>query len=299
MGILKVHALVLRAAGVNCNEETAYALQLAGADAVEQIHVNRLIERPAELDRFSFLVVPGGFSYGDDISAGKILAKQIELHLGEAVERFVQAGKLVLGICNGFQVLVKAGLLPGLVAQPALHEQSPATTGPGATEPAPANTGLVTLTNNDSGKYEDRWVHLLPSSRKNIFLPAAGGDDQPIYLPVAHGEGKLAVSGVGQPGGVGRPAVLDLLRQEDLIAIRYCDPAGQPAGGRFPLNPNGSIDDIAGLCNPTGQVFGLMPHPERHCVPTQHPQWTRLGLGQRSADGLQIFRNGVQFLRKA
>src|ERR1035437_3634392 len=110
----KVNALVLRAAGVNCNEETAYALQLAGADSAEQIHVNRLIEHPAELDRFSFLVVPGGFSYGDDISAGKILAKQIELHLGDAVERFIAAGKLVLGICNGFQVLVKAGLLPGI-----------------------------------------------------------------------------------------------------------------------------------------------------------------------------------------
>ena len=259
----RVNALVLRAAGVNCNDETAYALELGGADSVEQIHVNRLIEKPSELDRFSFLVVPGGFSYGDDISAGRILAKQIELHLGEAMARFTQSGKLVLGICNGFQVLVKAGLLPGL----------------------PAIGGGVTLTSNDSGKYEDRWVHLLPCSRKNVFLPAAA---EPIYLPVAHGEGKLAV---------GDETVLDALRAEDLVAIRYCDQTGRPAGGKFPLNPNGSIDDIAGLCNPTGRVFGLMPHPERHCLPMHHPQWTRRGL--KPADGLAVFRNGVEFLRKA
>lgn len=263
----KVNALVLRAAGVNCNEETAYALQLAGADRVEQLHVNRLIERPAELDRFSLLVVPGGFSYGDDISAGKILARQIELHLGESLRRFIDAGKLVLGVCNGFQVLVKAGLLPGLK----VDDGSPA-------------TGLVTLTNNDSGKYEDRWVHLTPASRKNIFLPASA---EPIYLPVAHGEGKLVSRD---------PQVIDALRRQDLIAVRYCDPVGKPAKGQFPLNPNGSADDIAGLCNPTGQVFGLMPHPERHCVPTQHPQWTR--LGQREPDGLAIFRNGVEFLKR-
>ncbi|MDD4891445.1 MAG: phosphoribosylformylglycinamidine synthase I [Phycisphaerae bacterium] len=258
----KVNALVLRAAGVNCNEETAYALQLAGADSAEQIHVNRLIEKPAELDRFGFLVVPGGFSYGDDISAGKILARQIELHLGEAMSRFIEAGKLVLGICNGFQVLVKAGLLPGL---------------------KPATAGTVTLTSNDSGKYEDRWVHLTPASKHNIFLPASR---DPIYLPVAHGEGKLAVR---------EPGVLDALRAADLVAVRYCDAAGAPAAGQFPANPNGSLDDIAGLCNPSGQVFGLMPHPERHVLPTQHPQWTRRGLGE--ADGLQVFRNGVEFLR--
>jgi phosphoribosylformylglycinamidine synthase len=262
-----VNALVLRAAGVNCNEETAYALDLAGADHVEQIHVNRLIEKPADLDRFSFLVVPGGFSYGDDISAGKILAKQIELHLGESVSRFISAGKLVLGICNGFQVLVKTGFLPAL----------PSADGK-------PTSGLVTLTNNDSGKYEDRWVHLISASRKNIFLPAS---KEPIFLPVAHGEGKLAVR---------EPAVLDRLRSEDLVAIRYCDESGKPAAGRFPLNPNGAIDDIAGLCNPTGQVFGLMPHPERHCLPTQHPQWTRRGL--QTPDGLAIFRNGIEFLRK-
>lgn len=261
-----VNALVLRAAGVNCNEETAYALQLAGADCVEQIHVNRLIERPAELDRFGFLVVPGGFSYGDDISAGKILARQIELHLGEAMTRFTEAGKLVLGICNGFQVLVKAGLLPGLRAADGRLDAT-----------------LVTLTNNDSGRFEDRWIHLRPSSRRNIFLPAGA---EPILLPIAHGEGKLAVRS---------PGVLDTLRAEDLVAVRYCDEAGQPAAGQFPLNPNGSLDDIAGLCNPTGQVFGLMPHPERHSIPTQHPQWTRRGLGQ--PDGLAVFRNGVKFLR--
>lgn len=261
LNMAQVNAIVLRAAGVNCNDETAYALELAGADRVEQIHVNRLIDRPGELDRFGLLVVPGGFSYGDDISAGRILAKQIELHLGQAMRRFTESGKLVLGICNGFQVLVKAGLLPG----------------------EPAGNGLVTLTGNDSGRYEDRWVHLLPSSSRNIFLP---GDGEPIYLPVAHGEGKFAAH---------RPDVLDLLRAEDLVAVRYCDSAGSPAGGKFPLNPNGSADDIAGLCSRSGRVFGMMPHPERHCLPTHHPQWTRLGL--RPPDGLQIFRNAVQALR--
>ncbi|MCG3180164.1 MAG: Phosphoribosylformylglycinamidine synthase subunit PurQ [Phycisphaerae bacterium] len=275
----KVNALVLRAAGVNCNEETAYALTLGGADCVEQLHVNRLIEKPDALDRFNFLVVPGGFSYGDDISAGRILAKQLELHLGDALRRFVSAGKLVLGICNGFQVLVKAGLLPGLPPMPA---------GPTAGGNGQATAGanaLLTITANDRGRFEDRWVHLTPASRRNVFLPAGG---PPIYLPIAHGEGKLAVRDA---------AVLTALQENDLVAVRYASADGSAAGGVFPLNPNGAVDDIAGLCDPTGQIFGLMPHPERHSIPTQHPQWTRRGL--KPADGLAVFTNGVQFLRRS
>jgi phosphoribosylformylglycinamidine synthase len=261
----QVNALVLRAAGVNCNDETAYALELAVADRVEQLHVNRLIENPDALDRFNFLVVPGGFSYGDDISAGKILAHQLELHVGEQLRRFVAAGKLVLGICNGFQVLIKSGLLGRADGD---------------------GRAPVTITANDNGRFEDRWVHLAAASAHNIFLPA-GAD--PIYLPIAHGEGKFAVRDA---------AVLDELRGNDLVAVRYADAEGVPAGGAFPANPNGSADDIAGLCDATGQVFGLMPHPERHIVATQHPQWTRRGLSNHP-DGLEIFANGVAALRGA
>jgi phosphoribosylformylglycinamidine synthase len=253
-------ALVLRAAGTNCDRETQYALELAGF-AAQRIHVFRVMEDPALLDDVQFLVAPGGFSYGDDVAAGKILANQMLHHLAEPLTRFVQAGKLVLGICNGFQVLIKSGLLPWAKM-----------------EAASANHD-ATLAWNDSGQFVDRWIHLRADSDKCVFVHK--GDV--ISLPIAHGEGKFVPRDAG---------VLEALRGGDQVALRYCDAAGRT--GAEGANPNGSIDDVAGVCDPSGRIMGLMPHPERFVTKTQHPCWTR-GEGE-SVDGLKMFQRAFQTL---
>jgi phosphoribosylformylglycinamidine synthase len=255
-----VQVIVLRAAGTNCDEETLYAFEKAGATG-ERVHVNRLLESPAILDKFHILVIPGGFTYGDDIASGKVLANQLRFNLAETVSKFIADGKLAIGICNGFQVLVKAGLLPRLK--------------PGALD--------VTLTNNDSNRYEDRWVHLRAAKSRCVFVKP--GED--CYIPAAHGEGKFLVK---------NRAVLTALRRNGQIVFRYTDPQGRLGAG-YPWNPNGSLDDIAGICDPSGRIFGLMPHPERHVEATHHPRWTREGL-KREPDGLRIFRNGVTYARR-
>lgn len=258
----KVNAIVMRAAGVNCDEETQYALQLAGARA-QRIHINRVIEDLNLLDDYQILVFPGGFSYGDDVAAGKILANQIIHHVSEALEKFIEDGKLVLGICNGFQVLVKTGILPGMNG--AGGRQQP-----------------VTITNNDSGKFEDRWVYLQPGSDRCVFIEAG----RRIYLPIAHGEGKV-VSKDSQ--------VLEELKSGQYVAFRYVDKDGNE--GPFPVNPNGSMNSIAGLTDSTGRVLGLMPHPERHIHRTQHPHWSRL-TDNKGADGRTIFENAVKYVKQ-
>jgi phosphoribosylformylglycinamidine synthase len=254
-------ALVLRAAGTNCDRETEFALAQSGFDA-QRIHVFRIMENPALLDEAQMMVIPGGFSYGDDIASGKILANQMLHRLAEPLNRFVEAGKLVLGVCNGFQVLIKSGLLPW-----------------GRIEPGQAHLD-ATLTWNDNGRFEDRWVHLRCDSKQCVFMP----EGEVIALPVAHGEGKFVAK---------EQAVLDRLRSGDQVALRYCDSAGK-TGQAFPLNPNGSQDDIAGICDASGRVLGLMPHPERFVEITQHPQWTRGGVLQ--ADGCIFFRQAFEYL---
>ena len=236
-----IKALVLRAAGTNCDRETAFALQQAGFTTSRE-HVFRLMEDPSKLDDAQFLVIPGGFSYGDDIASGKILANQMLHRLSEPLNRFVQAGKLVLGICNGFQVMLKSGLLPwGNVSPDQAHLDA-------------------TLAWNDVGRFQDRWIHLRADSDKCVFVPKG----EVLALPIAHGEGKF----------IARDAsVLERLRTDDQVALRYVDENGAP--GPYPINPNGSNDDIAGICDATGRVMGLMPHPERFIDITQHPQWTR------------------------
>ena len=252
---------MLRAAGTNCDRETQYALELAGFQA-ERIHVFRLMEDPAPLTDSQFLVIPGGFSYGDDVAAGKILANQMLHRLAEPLNEFLAAGKLVLGICNGFQVMIKAGLLPwAAVRADQAHRDA-------------------TLAWNDSGKFEDRWVHLEACSRKCVFLPAG----ELLALPVAHGEGKFVPRD---------PSVLEALQQGDQVALRYVDAQGKV--GAYPVNPNGSVDHIAGPCDPTGRVMGLMPHPERFVDLTQHPRWTRGGPAR--ADGRGFFERAFAFLR--
>jgi phosphoribosylformylglycinamidine synthase I len=263
----KVKAIVLRAAGINCDMETQHALELAGA-AAERIHINRIIENPAMLDEFHILVVPGGFSYGDDVAAGKILANQLKHHLAEAVQKFIDTGKLVLGICNGFQVLVKAGLLPGKAE------------GLGDSDHAP-----VTITYNDCGKFEDRWVYLEPVSSRCVFIEPG----RRITLPIAHGEGKVVFKD---------EAVRQYINENNFVAFKYVDKDGKE--GAFPVNPNGSTDSIAGLTDSTGRVLGLMPHPERFVRITQHPHWTRLPQkDDRSGDGIGIFSNAVKYVEKS
>jgi phosphoribosylformylglycinamidine synthase subunit PurQ / glutaminase len=276
----KVEAIVLRAAGINCDMETEYALELAGAK-VERVHINRLIEDKNALDQYQIIVFPGGFSYGDDVAAGKILANQVIHHLYEPIQKFIDDGKLVLGICNGFQALVKAGILPGFV-------ETVATESTEDTEIKDKNrtskiTGqTVTITYNDSGKYEDRWVYLAPQTDRCIFIEPG----RQIYLPVAHGEGKVVTKDAKS---------LEKLKSGGHIAFKYVDENGKE--GDYPINPNGSVDSIAGLTDTTGRVLGLMPHPERFVRPTQHPHWSRL-KNKRDGDGMTIFNNAVKFIQE-
>jgi phosphoribosylformylglycinamidine synthase I len=257
----EVKAIVLRAAGINCDMETEYALELAGVQA-QRMHINRIIEDKSLLDDYQIIVFPGGFSYGDDVAAGKILANQIKHHLYEAIKKFIDDGKLVLGICNGFQVLVKTGVLPG--------------------NNSANNQDEVTITYNDSGKFEDRWVYLAPQTDKCIFIEPG----RQIYLPIAHAEGKVVTKD---------NETLENLKSEGHIVFKYVDENGQE--GDYPINPNGSMDSIAGLTDTTGRILGLMPHPERFVRPTHHPHWSRL-KEKPASDGITIFNNAVKYVRE-
>jgi len=252
--------LILVGFGINCDYETEHAFQLAGAVA-ERVHLNDLLADKGILVRYHILALPGGFSFGDHVASGRVLANRLRYGLGSELMSFIADGKLVIGICNGFQVLVKMGILPGL------HQ---------------GFRQEVTLTLNDSGKFEDRWVYLKadPASRcvfsKNIAA---------LYLPVRHGEGRFMTSS---------KETLQQLRANGQVVFRYCDPDGGTPS--YPFNPNGSVDDIAGICDPTGRVFGMMPHPEGYLYRENHPRWTREDL---PAEGLgrQIFRNAVEHVR--
>jgi len=252
----KVRTIVLRAPGTNCDNETVFAFEQAGA-VVSLVHVNQLIRGEERLTDYQIIAIPGGFTYGDDIAAGKVLANEVRLKLGEDILRFVEVGGLILGICNGFQVLVKAGILP---------------------EPAKSTQPLLTIAANDSGKFECRWVHL-KVDKKSPCVFTKGIDS--MYLPVAHGEGKVVVN----------PEILPKLN----TVVYYTDENGDIKAG-YPHNPNGSVKNIAGICDDSGHVFALMPHPERHIRGTQHPQWTRLGA-KKYGDGFQIFLNAVNWAK--
>jgi len=246
---MKPKTLVLRAAGTNCDGETAHAFELAGS-TVEKVHLNAILEKPAILNDYQILAFPGGFSYGDDIAAGKVLAKQITARLGDALRRFIDSGKPVIGICNGFQVLVKTDLLPGTLA---------------------GKTGQTwSLAHNDSGRFICRWTRVKAGGDKCVWTRGIGE----IELPIAHGEGKLVPAS---------EQARQELHQNGQIALEYI---GE--------NPNGSTDAIAGVCDATGLVFGLMPHPERHVSPLQHPAWASRGQTDGDGQGLAIFRNAVK-----
>jgi phosphoribosylformylglycinamidine synthase len=243
----KPRVLVLRTAGTNCDKETAFAFDAAGADA-ELVHINELTRReaPRGFNDYHILAIPGGFTYGDDIASGKILANELKFKLEDALQKFIKDGKLIIGICNGFQILVKAGLLPNLSGD--------------------LRTIEATLTLNDSNKFEDRWVYLKNSKLKtqNSKCIWTKGINKIIHL-----------------------------------ALEYCDEKGE--GREYPYNPNGSVDNIAGICDPTGRIFGLMPHPERHISFYQGPHWTRVarrGSLKKEGDGFAIFTDGVKFAKK-
>ena len=255
----KARTLILRAQGTNCDIETSYAFQQAGAETT-LVHVNQLIHREERLADYQIMVIPGGFTYGDDLSAGKILANELRLKLGEEMSRFIEGGGLILGICNGFQVMVKAGILPGPVVR--------------------GEASRLTLSTNDSARFECRWVHLWVN-RKSPCVFTKGMES--LYLPVAHGEGKVIVEGGALP--------------EANVALYYTDEDGNRDAG-YPYNPNGSAGSIAGTCDDSGRVFALMPHPERHIRGTQHPHWTRLGARKRG-DGIQIFLNAVSWVERS
>jgi phosphoribosylformylglycinamidine synthase I len=252
--------LVLRSPGTNCDEETAEAFRLAGGAPTRE-HVNRLLEAPELLAEYQILCLPGGFSYGDDISAGRVLGNQFRLHLAEACKKFRDDGKLILGVCNGFQVLMKTDLLD-------MEDGS----GP-----------MATLTWNDHGRYEARWVDLEATPGDCVFLQGI----ERIEMPIAHAEGKIAVRD---------EAALGKLKKAGRMVLRYAS-AERAAGDEalpFPANPNGSIANAAGLCDSTGRVLGLMPHPERFIDRTQHPSWTRRLDMPEAGDGLRLFENGVR-----
>jgi phosphoribosylformylglycinamidine synthase I len=252
----KIKVLMLRAPGTNRDVDTQIAFEAVGAEVASAL-VPELLRKEKRLADYHILMIPGGFTYGDDISAGRIMANEIRLRLGEDIKRFVADGRLVMGICNGFQVLVKTGILPGIAGQSA--------------QP-------VTLTNNDSGRFECRWVYLKANeSSPCVFTKGINC----IYVPIAHGEGKL----------VAEPDMAEKLN----IALQYVDEKGNTGAG-YPYNPNGSVNDIAGICDASGRIFGMMPHPEDFIRWTQHPRWTR----ERSREdllGLQIFTNAVAWAR--
>jgi len=279
--IQNVKVIVIRTAGTNCNEETAFAFSRSGAQ-VEQVHINALISGAKKLSDYHILALPGGFSYGDDIASGRILANELRLKLTKDIKQFIQAGKLIIGICNGFQILTKAGILPGLGWSSSSSSRTLADARLTLTDVR--NFGQeATLFNNDSAKFEARWVHLKMESR---CLWTKGMSPQ-IYLPVAHGEGKFIPRD---------KKVMDALIGNNQIVMRYCAPdGGKPS---YPENPNGSMDDIAGICDTTGRVLGLMPHPERHFLFEQHPSWTRLAKKSAFGDGAKIFENGVNYVKE-
>jgi phosphoribosylformylglycinamidine synthase subunit PurQ / glutaminase len=252
----KVNVLILRGPGTNCDQETAFAFQQAGA-VTSLCHINMLIRHERRLLDYQILAIPGGFVYGDDIAAGKVLANELKWKLGSEIKEFVSKGGLILGICNGFQVMAKAGILPDINR---------------------ADAPPLTLATNDSGRFECRWVYMLVNKKSNCVF-TQGLDS--IYLPVAHGEGKV---------------VTDIRGLRELNSVlHYTDESGNVQAG-YPYNPNGSMNNIAGVCDSTGRIFALMPHPERYIRFTQHPQWTRK-KPKEFGDGFAIFRNAVDFIK--
>ena len=266
---------VLRAPGTNCDLETAYAFEMWGAKA-ERVHLFRVLEQPETLMDYQILCLPGGFSYGDDVGAGVVFSRKLRTPLSDVLGRFLSEDRLVLGICNGFQVLLKSGILPtGTETWP------------------PSTTAPATLTWNENGRYTALWVHLQVAAKSNVFLRNI--DD--IELPIAHAEGRFVTRNDS-----------DTAWLEQHTALTYTNPPIKNLENSrsatevlpFPQNPNGSLANIAGLSDATGRVLGLMPHPERFIHKTQHPNWTRQPNGATNEEfgaGAKIFQNAVEYFQ--
>ena len=268
----RVKSIVITGNGTNCEMEMAHACRLAGSDEVDIVHISVLLYGEKSLDDYHFLNLPGGFLDGDDLGSAKAGANRI-LHakvkgnseiLYDQFVRFIAQGKLILGVCNGFQLLAKLGMLPGFDGD--------------------YRTQTVTLTFNDSGRFEDRWVYLrVNRDSPCIFTRNTEG----LYLPVRHGEGKFITKDV---------AILERLHDDRQIAVQYSNHDFADIAMDYPVNPNGAIDGIAGICNSTGRIFGLMPHPEAYLHYTNHPRWTREKLPEEGM-GLAVIKNAVDFIR--
>ncbi|MDR3557875.1 MAG: phosphoribosylformylglycinamidine synthase subunit PurQ [Syntrophobacteraceae bacterium] len=264
-----VKALVMTGFGLNCDLETSHALQVAGAE-VERVHLNSLIGGEKSLGAYRIFVVGGGFSWGDDHGAGVIMAMRLKHRLQDQISAFVESGGIVIGICNGFQVLVNLGILPGFQAGVLNRE--------------------VALIANDCGGFRDQWVTLAVNSASHCVLSSG---IETIELPIRHGEGKFFAE----------PAVIEKLNSGGQVFLRYARPEGSLAAGEFPHNPNGSVEDIAGICDHSGRVAGLMPHPEAFNHFTNHPDWTFLREKYRrehkpipeEGEGIKLFRNAVNY----
>ena len=272
-GSKTARVLVLTGYGLNCDFETAYAFKLAGA-VPDRVHINALISGEVALAGYDILVFDGGFSWGDDHGAGVLEAVRLRSNIGEALHRFIKEEKLILGICNGFQTLVNLGFLPALDGD--------------------YKTRQAALTFNDCGNFRDDWVPLLGNRDSPCVFTR---DIFRLELPVRHGEGKFYASA----------EVVKRLVDQQQVALQYATPAGEPAQGQFPHNPNGSAHDIAGICDPTGRIFGLMPHPEAFNHWTNHPDWTRTkeavkrrgqSVMPETTTGLKIFKNAVDYIKQ-
>jgi phosphoribosylformylglycinamidine synthase I len=261
---------VLRVGGTNCDAETKRSLEELGAKT-EIVHANEIVRRRNLLE-YDALVFPGGFSYGDYVRAGAIWAKWILAKLGKELQVFVDDGRPVLGICNGFQVLVEAGLLPGFEE----INRSP-------------NASLAA---NIPPGYNCRWIFLRNESNGKCLFTSAIPKGRVLRMPVAHSEGRFIFSRDKEQ------QFLERLRENDQLVLRYCNRNGKYAGGNYPTNPNGSFHDIAGICNPEGTVFGLMPHPERSFYWWQQPDWTGHAQIVECGDGRVIFEGLITFLSK-
>ena len=259
-----VKVLVITGFGLNCEKETAAAAALVGATP-EMVHLNDLIAGKRKLDQYHFLVFIGGFSFGDHLGSGTVFANRVKSHFRDDLAKFIADGKLVLGICNGFQTLTRLGMVPALDGD--------------------YFTQTAALAHNDSGVFRDDWCVLRADPESPCVFTR--GIDR-IRLPLRHGEGKF----------VADDALLDQLEARHLAAVRYVDADGKVAT-EFPANPNGSLRSIAGICDPTGRVFGLMPHPEAFLSPYNAPDWTMQkidGTLPAEGEGAAIFRNAVDYL---
>ncbi len=265
-----IKVCVLRVGGTNCDAETQRAFSELGVQA-ETVHVNQLIKQRNLLD-YNILVFPGGFSFGDYVRSGVIFARHLSAQLGKEVEKFVDEGRPILGICNGFQILVEYGLLPGFDGISTYPE--------------------ATLTNNEPSGFKCEWVYLKQENQGKCLFTSSIPEGKIIRLPIAHGEGRWLFSKEKED------ALLKKLIDEDMLVFRYCTKDGREADGKYPANPNGSFFDIAGICNHEGNIFGLMPHPERAMYWWQQPDWTRQTQMSQYGDGKLVFQSIIDNLIK-